>query len=80
MMAHKRMDSTDYYNGMTFTTSEVKIKPKHSTNAGEWSVSFSKEPAKVGSKLTEHQNLILILFCRSLVPRLAFKMSTKLKS
>ena len=45
----KRMDPTEYFNGMTIATSEIKIEPKRTTSAGEWSVSFSKEPAKVGS-------------------------------
>ena len=48
--ADKRMDPMDYFNGMTLATSEVKITPKHTTSAEEWSVSFSKELAKVSSK------------------------------
>ena len=43
----KRMDPTEYFNGMTITTSEVKIKPKRTTGAEQWSISC-KEPAKVG--------------------------------
>ena len=50
--ADQIMYPTVYFNGVSILTSEVKIKPKHTTSAGEWSVSFSKEPAKVHEFIT----------------------------
>ena len=58
--ADKKMYPTAHYNGVTISTSEIGIKPMH-TSGKEWTVSFMTEPAKVPNV----NNTVTIIICQS---------------